>query len=86
MILHKRARHRGEKMKMRRKTTVVNLMDDRAKAYALSPDEAVIAAYEQFENGNYNFSSYLPPGSHPRFKEYRKGYACGDWIAWKKSP
>ena len=68
------------------KTTVFNLMDDRRKAYDLTPDEAVVAAFEEFEKGNTALELHLLPQKHPFFKEYRCGFACGDWIAYKRRP
>ena len=62
-------------------TVVVNLFDDRQWLYGLPPDEAVVAAYEQFDKGNFAVENYPRPQDHPHFKEYRRGFACGDWIA-----
>lgn len=66
------------------KTVVMNLMDDRTKVYHLPPDRAVVVAYEQLEEGNSLIVNYKDPATHPQFKEYRRGFACGDWIAYKK--
>ena len=63
-------------------TVVLNLMDGRERVFALPPEKAVVAAFEQFDTGGYvsgGFSNHL---THP-LKEYRLGYSCGDWIAYK---
>jgi len=66
------------------RTRVVNLLDDRTGDYDLPPDKAVVAAYEQSKKANYDLHTYPEPESHPHFREYSKGYSCGDWIARKK--
>lgn len=66
-------------------TTVINLMDGRTTVYDLPPDRAVVAAFEEHDNRNLNAGAYAPPDAHPCFKEYRRGYACGDWIAYKST-
>lgn len=65
------------------KTVVTNLMDDRTLTFDLPADRAVVAAFEQSEAGNMNENRYPKPEEHPAFKEYRLGFACGDWIAFK---
>lgn len=69
---------------MAAQTVVMNLLDDRTRQYDMAPDKAVIAAYEQFERNNFAVASYPDPQNHPEFSEHRRGYACGDWIAYKK--
>ena len=64
------------------KTTVMNVADDRIVHYSLPPEEAVIAAYEQFERGNWELDDHPSPEKHPAFKVHRRGVACGDWIAY----
>ncbi|MGD9505978.1 MAG: hypothetical protein AB7W37_13765 [Syntrophobacteraceae bacterium] len=64
-------------------SVVINMMDDRTQTYSLPPAEAVVAAYEQNEKGNFRTSSYPKPSNHPAFGEYRRGFACGDWIVYK---
>jgi hypothetical protein len=54
-------------------TVVLNLMDGRERFFALPPEEAVVAAFKTSDNG----------GHAPDFSEYRLGYSCGDWIAYK---
>ncbi len=68
---------------MATRTIVINLFDDRTRLYNMSPDKAVVAAYEQFERNNFAVASYPEPKDHPDFSEHRRGYACGDWIAYK---
>ena len=70
-------------MEDREYSIVMNLFDNREKIYILPPDKAVVAAYEQFEKGNFEVGDYPRPDEHPHFKEYRKGFACGDWIVRK---
>ena len=64
-------------------TAVINLMDDRKKVYRLAPEEAVVAAYEEFEHGVSVGAEHIDPHRHPEFKEYRRGFACGDWVTLK---
>ncbi len=71
-------------MEMHNWTKVVNLMDDRTRDYELPPNKAVVAAFEQFEEGNYDAHDYPEPENHHCFREYLKGYSCGDWIARKE--
>jgi hypothetical protein len=70
-------------MESQTKTIVINLLDDRTITYDLSPDWAVVAAFEEHEMGVFDASSYLIPSDHPLFQEYSRGYACGDWAAYK---
>lgn len=65
-------------------TIVTNLMNNRQKAYDLPPEEAVVAAFEEFERGNTAPELHLFPQKHPFFEEHRHGFACGDWIAYKR--
>lgn len=67
------------------RTIVYNILDDRSKVYDLPPDMAVVAAFQEceFEDGGIAdrlFSDY------PQCKEYHRGFACGDWIAFKEGP
>jgi len=71
-------------MESRQRTTVINLLDDRAVTYDLPPDCAVVTAFEEHERGAFDASSCLIPYNHPLFKEYRLGYACGDWVTYKR--
>lgn len=64
-------------------TVVINLMDDRKKVYYLAPDEAVVAAYEEFEHGVSVSAEHINPYRHPEFGEYRSGFACGDRVTLK---
>ena len=66
-------------------TEVLNLMDGRIAVFSLSADMAVVAAYEQFEKGNFDAASYLHPTEHPHFREHRLGYSCEDWIAYRET-
>lgn len=65
------------------RTVVMNLLDDRTMTYDLPPDWAVVIAFQEHEKDALDSSSYLIPSDHPLFKEYIRGYACGDWVAYK---
>jgi hypothetical protein len=64
------------------RTTVVNLLDDRTITYDLPPDWAVVTAFKEHEGGAFD-ASCQTPSDYPLFKEYSRGYACGDWVAYK---
>lgn len=70
-------------METKNSTSVENIMDDRTVDYDLPPKRAVVAAFEQFEKDNFDFHAYPEPEHHPHFREYPKGYSCGNWIARK---
>ncbi len=70
-------------MNDRQNTAVTNLLDDRTVIYNLPPDQAVVAAFEEHDRDAFDALSRLIPEEHPFFKEYSRGYACGDWIAYK---
>jgi hypothetical protein len=64
-------------------TDVLQLGTDNRFSYSLAPAEAVIAAYEQHDRGNYNTWTYLPPDKHPQLRYGKSGYTvhCGDFSA-----
>jgi hypothetical protein len=64
-------------------TVVLNLMDGRERFFALPPDKAVVAAFEACETGGHVSEGIFNSPTHPNFIEYRLGYSCGDWIAYK---
>jgi hypothetical protein len=64
-------------------TVVLNLMDGTERFFELTPDKAVVAAFEVFNNGGYLRGGFLDPPTHPSFKVHHLGYSCGDWIAYK---
>ncbi len=64
-------------------TVVLNILDGREGVFALSPEMAVVAAYEQFEKENFDPSGCVDPLLHPCFKVHRLGFSCGDWIAYR---
>ena len=66
-------------------TVVLNLMDGREDCLELPPDKAVVAAHELFDRCVCCLGEAIDPSEHPLFKEYRLGYACADWIAYKDS-
>lgn len=74
--------------------TVYNLDKDITKEFWLSPERAVVAAYEQ-DRGNYNTWDYPKPQDHPKFKLhpkpdndplFREYVSCGDWTAFTVIP
>jgi hypothetical protein len=67
----------------RQQTVVINLLDDRTITYDSPPDWAVVKAFEENEKGVFDVLNCLNPSDHPHFKAYRRGYACGDWVAYK---
>lgn len=73
-------------MNQKKETIVINLFDDRVLTYDLPPDKAVVAAYEEFAGSTPDGWSYGNPAEHPFFKEYGRGFACGDWVAFKYPP
>lgn len=70
-------------MDQKNETIVINLFDDRVLTYDLPPDKAVVAAYEQSQGNSLTGQEYWSPEKHPYFKEYCRGFACGDWVALK---
>jgi hypothetical protein len=66
-------------------TVVLNMADGRERFFALSPEKAVVAAFEVFDTGGYLLDGFLNPPAHPNFEEHHLGYSCGDWIAYKDS-
>ncbi len=66
-------------------TTVVNLADSRTEVLPYPANVAVVAAYELYEMGNSDLSSFDDhPDLHPQFREHQLGFSCGDWIAYKQ--
>ncbi len=65
-------------------TTVLNLADSRSEVLPYPADIAVIAAYELYEMGNSDLSSFDHPDLHPHFREHQLGFSCGDWIAYRQ--
>jgi hypothetical protein len=65
-------------------TKVMNLSDEMVAEFLLPPKEAVIAAYEQFSQENYNFYTYPTFENHPQSHEGLVTVACGNWVAMKK--
>lgn len=64
-------------------TTVYQLGSDNQFCYSLPPDQAVVAAFEQYHNYNFNTWSYLPPEQHPQYRRTALGnHSCGDYTAF----
>lgn len=61
-------------------TEVFNLATQESRFYCLSPEQAVIAAYEQFTCHNWNTWDYNYI-NHPEFVHLDDCVACGDWTA-----
>jgi hypothetical protein len=54
---------------------------DFCAVYSLSPDQAVIAAYEQFVNGNQNTWTYRNPDHYTGYKRTAHGHYCNGFWA-----
>ena len=67
-----------------RTTIVQNIMDDRLYVFPLPAAKAVVAACELFEGQNGR-ANYHDPFKHPDFREHKRGFSCGDWIAFKQA-
>lgn len=61
-------------------TRVLNLETGKCSTYALSPEEAVVAAYEQ-SRGNNNTWQYLTFVEHPQARRGQCSVSCGDFVA-----
>lgn len=53
-------------------------------SYSLPPDEAVVAAYEQFQKKNFQTWMYQNPAEHPQFKRNGRTIRCGKFKAVTK--
>jgi hypothetical protein len=74
---------RGRKMEDSSTTTIVqNIMDDRLYVFALPARKAVVAAHEFFDRLNCQ-SNYHDPIKHPDLREHKRGFSCGDWVAFR---
>jgi hypothetical protein len=67
-----------------RTTIVQNIMDDRLLVFPLPAAEAVVAACELFDRRNCA-ANCQDPLKHPDFREHKRGFSCGDWIAFKQA-
>ncbi len=71
-------------MEDKRKTTLVqNIMDDRSYVLCLPARMAVVAAHEFFDRHDFQ-TNYREPLKHSDFSEHKRGFSCGDWIAFKE--
>ena len=66
------------------RTFVQNILDDRSHVFHLPAPEAVVAAHEFFDRENYD-TPYRDPQNHPQFKVHKRGFSCGDWIAYNQT-
>lgn len=74
---------KGRTMATPARTIVYNILDDRCRVYDLPPDRAVVAAYLDCEH----MAPTIRPPLHADYRqcrEYHRGFACGDWIAFKE--
>lgn len=62
-------------------TTVYYLDTETSYEYTLSPDQAVIAAYEQFTRNNWRTWRYIDPSQHPGYKRTAHGHYCNGYWA-----
>ena len=60
---------------------VINLATGTEQVYTCSPEQAVIAAYEQARN-NYNTWDDKTPEQHPEFDKGKWTVRCGDFCAY----
>ena len=58
-------------------------MDGRTSIYDLPPDKAVVAAFEEHENLDLDERTLPLADTLSNLREYRLGFACGDWVAYK---
>jgi hypothetical protein len=65
-------------------TTVHHLESDRTWEYTLSPDQAVIAAYEQMVNRNFTTWSYREPNKYAGYIRTVNGHYCNGY--WANDP
>ena len=61
-------------------TKVLNLDTGKHTVYSLSPEDAVVAAYEQ-SRGNYNTWQYPAFADHPEARRGQYSVSCGDFTA-----
>ncbi len=62
---------------------VKNLDTGEERWYTCSPEQAVVAAYEQ-GRGNWNTWDYLAFDEHPKARRGRYTVSCGDFTAMDK--
>jgi hypothetical protein len=67
-----------------RTTIVQNILDDRLYVFSLPAEKAVVAACELFDRQSCR-ANYQDPLKHPDFREHKRGFSCGDWIAFKQA-
>ena len=56
---------------------------DRLYVFHLPAEKAVVAAHEFFDRHN-RLADYHNPHEHPDFREHKRGFSCGNWIAFKQ--
>jgi len=65
-------------------TTVYQVGCDRKLEYTLSPAQAVIAAFEQMVNRNFNTWTYRDPSKYAGYVRTVHGHYCNGY--WAKEP
>ena len=65
-------------------TTVYHVDSDLKLEYTLSPDQAVVAAYEQMVNRNFNTWNYRKPSEYDGYIRTAHGHYCNGY--WAKQP
>lgn len=61
-------------------TTVYHVATETEYVYTLSPDQAVIKAYEQNVNKNYNIG-YINPKTYTGYRRTKYGHECNGFWA-----
>lgn len=62
-------------------TTVFHVDSGDTFLYTLSPDQAVIAAYEQQVNRNFNTWTYRNPRNYAGYRRTLNGHYCNGYWA-----
>jgi hypothetical protein len=65
-------------------TTVYHVDSQSTLEYTLDPAQAVIAAYEQMVNRNFNTWTYRNPAGYAGYIRTAKGHYCNGY--WAKEP
>ena len=62
-------------------TTVYHIETERTWCYTISPAQAVICAYEQQVNGNWNTWTYHKPETYTGYQRTKNGHLCNGFWA-----
>jgi hypothetical protein len=67
-------------------TTVYRVDTEETYSYTLSPDQAVICAFEQIACNNYYTWRYVDPKQHKGYRRTKHGHYCnGFWAKHHES-